>query len=112
MNKQLIEKHLQDVDYLRKNPQIKQYDVITVDLTVAHTDKSYEIMGSCLAVNILIVEATKWAKVRINQVENPEISLKQGQVIETTIHRIFISNNAYASGTMEIVIGIDFKVEV
>lgn len=111
MNKRLIERHLKDVEYLKKNPQIKQYEVRIVNLTVAHTDKIYRVMGNCLSVNVLPTEADKWVKVRINQVENPQITLIEGKSIETTIFRIFVSNNAYASGELELVIGIDFKIK-
>ncbi|NVM56450.1 MAG: hypothetical protein HWN66_22320 [Candidatus Helarchaeota archaeon] len=111
MNKRLIDRHLKDVEYLKKNPQIEQYKVITVNLTVEHTDKCYRGMGNCLSVNVLPTDTDKWAKVRINQVENPQITLVEGRSIETTIHKIFVSNNVYADGEMELVIGIDFKVK-
>jgi len=109
MNK-LIEKYLPDYDYIKKNA-VKQYRTITIKLTVAHIDKVYRIPGNCLTVNTLTPETDKYAKVRINSKENELITLVEGRRIETTIHSIYITNNAYASGEMELVIGIDFKVK-
>lgn len=111
MNKRLIDRHLKDVEYLKKNPQIRQYEVITIDLTIAHTDKCYRVMGNCLGVNLLPIEEGNEARVRINQIENPQITLIQARSIEATIHKIFVTNDVYTAGTMELVIGIDFKVK-
>lgn len=109
MNK-LIQKYLPDYDYIKKN-KVQQYRTITVDLTTAHTDKVYRYPGNCLAVNVLGTESDKYAKVRINSKENELITLVGGRRIETTIHSIYVTNNEYASGEMELIIGIDFKVK-
>jgi len=107
----LVERHLQDIQYLKKNPQVKQYRTFSINLTLARTDYAYEAIGNFLSVNVLPTEANKNAWVRINEKENDLIALKQDKVIEATLYRFYITNDAYATGTMEIVVGIDFKVK-
>lgn len=106
----LIEKHLPDLEFIKKNPTAKQYRVETIDLTTAHADKPINEVGNCLSVNVLPTEEGKYAKVKINSLENQDITLKQGMRIETTIHTLFITNDAFATGNMELVIGLALKV--
>jgi len=110
MNKTLSEKYLPDLDYFRKNPQAKQYQVLTLDLTIARTDEKREFIANFLCVNVLPTESGKATKVRINHSENDLITLKEDKVIQGTIHSIFITNSAYSSGSIELIFGINFKV--
>lgn len=107
---ELIKRHLPDLDYIMKKPEARQYKIITVDLTLAKTDQPHTIYGNFLSVNVLGTEANKYLKVRINSKNNDLITLVEGRVIEATIHKIFITNNDYASGTAELIIGIGVKV--
>jgi len=112
MKNELINRHLPDLDYLMQKPEVRQYKVIELNLTQTRTDKLYAFYGNFLSVNGLTVEATKTTKVRINSKNNDLITLTEGNVIQGTIHKIYVTNDVYgADSKAELVIGIGFKIK-
>ena len=85
------------------------YSVVTINLVTARTNELIHIPGDILYVNNVSSKSAA-ATVRFNLTKNDEVKLKFHTKIETVFTSLFISNEAQAGESMELVIGINFKV--
>jgi hypothetical protein len=85
------------------------YSVEIIDLGVARTNELHHVPGDILYVNTVSSKSAS-ATVRFNLTKNNEVELKHHTKIETVFTSLFISNEVQAGESMELVIGINFKV--
>lgn len=85
------------------------YSVVTVDLATARTNELIHIPGDILYVNSVSSKSAA-ATVRFNLTKNDEVDIKHHTRIGTVFTSLFISNEAQADESMELVIGINFNV--
>ena len=76
------------------------YELVIIDLSVAHTNKIYSFNGS----HIIVTHCDNPATLRLNNEENDEIPVNVVPQINTPFKEFYITNTA-SSGTLELLCG-------
>jgi hypothetical protein len=90
----------QKINYVRKSG-IGVPRILTIDLSIAATDKVYDIAGNVFYI-LSAPESWSYIDVRFNESREAPIRLLQQVGLETPFYRLFITTPAGQTGTMTI----------
>ncbi len=88
----------------------KNYKPLSLDLSIARTNQEYPLPGDCLQV-VGVSSMSASATVRFHKNTNETINLEFGTKIKTVFRYFFITNDAQAGETLDLLVGIDFEID-
>ncbi len=89
---------------------IRTYKIIDLALDAARSNEELQVQGSYLYV--LSFDGTE-LKLKLNDISNDDLPLRQHRGVSGIFHRIFLSHIAQAGKTAKLVIGVktEFSIE-